>query len=242
VLSNLINNAFKFTHRGYIKFGYKKAERSLIFFVEDTGIGISKKYHKEIFERFRQENKVPGEYGGTGLGLSISQKFVELLGGKIWVESEKGKGSVFYFTLPYKPVKIKIGNNKKESKQLSHQFTVLVAEDEEVNYLYIEEVVSKVDANVIHSVNGEEAVKMCKENQDIDLVLMDIKMPIMNGYEATKRIKAFRPDLPVIAQTAYAMAEDRDKALNAGCDGYVPKPIDPAELLALLNKYKKKRK
>jgi PAS domain S-box-containing protein len=240
VLVNLLNNAFKFTHEGYIKFGYEYNENTLKFFVEDTGIGIADDRLESIFERFRQaETTTSRMYGGTGLGLSISQKLVELMGGKINVESEKNKGSVFRFTIAYQPVheKEKSTSNEKIIRT-ENIFTILVVEDEEVNYLYIEEILPEKDVSLILSRDGKEAVEICKNNPAIDLVLMDIKLPVMNGYDATRAIKKIRPTLPVIAQTAYVLPGDKEKALDAGCDGYLPKPLDADELYTIVDKYK----
>jgi len=240
ILSNLLNNAFKFTREGYIKYGYELEKDDIRFFVEDTGIGISEKYHEIIFEPFRQvELEITRHSGGTGLGLSISKRLVELLGGNIWLKSEKGKGSAFYFTLPYKSVDKIVKQKRKEKveneiKVKTDDFVILVAEDEEINYLYIEEVLSELDVKLLHARNGKEAVEIFKENSKINLVLMDIKMPVLNGYEAAKQIKKINPDIVIIAQTAYAMKEDKSKATEAGCDGYIAKPLDADELLNII--------
>jgi PAS domain S-box-containing protein len=241
VLTNLLNNAIKFTNEGHIKFGYKKVDGFLEFFVEDTGIGIAEDLFEKIFEPFRQaELEITQQYGGTGLGLTISRKLVELLGGKIWVESKPGKGSVFYFTIPYNtdPAITKIVEN--QDKVISNKFynmVVLIVEDDEINYLFLETILSKNKIKLLRAVNGLEAVELCHNNPNINLVLMDIKLPFMNGYEAAKRIKQDNPHLPIIAQTAYAMYEDRKKALEAGCDGYISKPIKKAELMKMIEMY-----
>ncbi len=237
ILNNLLNNAFKFTSKGQIDFGYELKDGYFEFFVRDSGIGIPKHLQNVIFERFRQaELELTRQYGGTGLGLSISQKLVELLGGKLWVESEPDKGSTFYFTIPYdrleKDIKQKPKKRiKKKNTILSNRpFTILVAEDEENNFLYIEEVLSESGINPLHATNGLEAVDLCKRNMDIGLVLMDIKMPKMNGIEATKEIKKIRPDLRIIALTAFAMDSEKRYVLSEGCDDYISKPVSP-ELL-----------
>jgi PAS domain S-box-containing protein len=241
VLTNLLNNALKFTHEGHIKFGYKKIDGYLEFFVEDTGIGITKDMHEKVFEPFRQaELDVSNRYGGTGLGLSISSKLIELLGGKIWLKSQLGKGSVFYFTIPYDSSSSGTKIEEKQYNVIINKYLgmlVLIVEDDEINFLFLETVLSKNKIKLLRARNGLEAVEMCLTNPDIKLVLMDIKMPFMNGYEATRRIKQHNPDLPVIAQTAYAMYEDRSKAMEAGCDGYIAKPIKKAELLKLIDSY-----
>jgi len=227
ILNNLLANALKFTHIGKVEFGYNLMDNKLEFYVKDTGIGIDSKYHTKIFERFTQANDSSKRlYGGTGLGLSISKAFVELLGGKIWVQSELEKGSSFYFTIPYKPVNeisetISDTNNNKR--------IILVAEDDEYNFLVIEEFLIDMDFILIHSKNGLETVDICKTNPNIDLVLMDIKMPIMNGYHAAKLIKEFRLHLPIVAQTAYALEQDIEKYQNI-FDDYITKPINEDEL------------
>jgi len=245
ILTNLLNNAIKFTNEGQIKFGYKRVRDELEFFVSDTGIGIPAELHDKIFEPFRQANlEISNLHGGTGLGLTISHKLAELLGGRLWLESEPGQGSVFYFTLPYKPVK-KLKETEPETeiqnRNKTRNMVILVVEDDEVNYLYLETVLSKNNIQTIRALNGVEAVELCSKSPEINMVLMDIKLPIMNGYEATRRIKKTRPGLPIIAQTAYAMQEDRNKALEAGCDGYIAKPIITSELLKLINNLASKK-
>ncbi len=228
VLTNLIGNALKFTQQGYVNFGYRLKDNELEFFVEDTGIGIPPEMHHEIFERFRQvETTTTRQFGGSGLGLSISKAYVELMGGKMWLISEPGKGSAFYFTIPYKKnQKISIAE-KPAINTIEDEIpkTILVAEDEDSNFMLIEEMLTGVNTNIIRAVNGVDAVNICKSNQHIDVVLMDIKMPLMDGYEATRQIKGFRPNLPIIAQTAYSTEADKNKALACGCSDFISKPI-----------------
>jgi hypothetical protein len=241
ILTNLLNNALKFTAVGEIEFGYVLTEGVLQFFVRDTGIGIPPELHEKIFEPFRQaELEISFHYGGTGLGLSISSKLAELLGGKIWLESEPGKGSVFYFTIPYNPTVVESISNAPIGKEQDPQASgtvILIAEDDDTNYSFLETALSRENAKLIRATNGLQAVEMCTNNPAIQLVLMDIKMPVMNGYDATRKIKENRPDLPVIVQTAYAMNEDRKKANEAGCDDYIAKPIRITELLKIVSKY-----
>ena len=239
ILTNLLNNAFKFTSKGFIKFGYLFKNNMLEFFVEDTGIGIPKELHSKIFERFRQaETDLTRKYGGTGLGLSICKAFVEKMGGKIWLNSEIDNGSAFYFSIPYKKSNLNFDNLENTPQpHENNKYTVLIAEDEEINYLFMSEVLYSMNLNVLHAANGEEAVEMCKTNPQINIVLMDIKMPKMNGYDATKLIKKMKPDLPIIAITAFALSEDRNKALLAGCDNYLPKPVKADKLIASVNDY-----
>ncbi|HBO73658.1 MAG TPA: hypothetical protein DD653_03080 [Marinilabiliales bacterium] len=231
VLNNLLSNAFKFTNKGHISFGYAAKGDYLEFFVQDTGAGIPEHMHQLIFERFRQvENHTIQRFRGTGLGLSISQKLVELLGGKIYLESEENVGTKFYFTIPYTGT-IKQehpGNAEKEltTNPITANKTILLAEDEEINFLFLFELLSKQEIKILHAQNGLEAVELCKTHLEIDLVLMDVKMPEMDGLQATREIRLTRPDLPVIIQSAYAMDSDREAAFLAGATGFVSKPIN----------------
>jgi len=241
VLENLMSNALKFTHEGYIRFGYKSSSNELIFYMEDSGIGIEKKYHDKIFEQFRQiELTTTREYGGTGLGLAICKAYVNLLGGKLWLNSTKGKGSIFYFTIPYKPVLINenLGLIKtlQDKPLITRNKSILVAEDEFANYMLLNEILKDLDIKVLHAKNGEEAIEIVKR-KNVSLALLDIKMPEMNGYEAVIEIKKIRPSLPVVAQTAFATSEDRDKILGAGFDDYLPKPIQKEALYEIVKKY-----
>lgn len=245
VLSNLLNNALKFTDKGEIEFGYTQMDQmKLQFFVRDTGVGISGEKQKIIFNRFRQvENTASRHYaGGSGLGLTIAKGIVELLGGRIWVESEPQKETIFYFTIPYEDVKKESpAPGEPESKLDISSFNwknkvILIAEDEEVNFKFLETVLHDTQVQVLHAVNGKQAVELCKSITKIDLVLMDIKMPILNGYDATREIKKMNPSIPVIAQTAFSMKDDKDKSLQVGCDDYVSKPIDIKTLLIKINR------
>lgn len=240
ILSCLLNNALKFTQEGTITVSWNLKNDFIEFKVADTGIGIHKEHFKLIFERFKQvETGMSRNYGGTGLGLALSKTLVDKLGGKIWVESEPGKGSHFYFTVPY------IGNKEDEIQPVQpssagmnkydwRNKTILVAEDEEYNYFYVYELLNRTNVKLLRARDGAEAIDICKKNPNIDLALMDIKMRDIDGYEATKIIKSFRPSLPIIAQTAYAMADDRQKALKAGFDDYISKPIKKENLLNII--------
>lgn len=229
VLSNLISNALKFTKQGNVNFGYQIKENEIEFVVEDTGIGIPATMHNEIFKRFRQvESTTARQFGGSGLGLSISKAYIEMLGGKIWLDSELGKGSTFYFTIPYKRAQKTVSSDQSSAglgNGIKQQKTLLVAEDEDSNFMLLEELLSGLNSNIIRAVNGLDAVEICKSNRQIDLVLMDIKMPVMDGYEATKQIRSFMPALPIIAQTAYTSEVDRNKALVCGCNDFISKPL-----------------
>jgi len=242
IITNLLNNAYKFTHNGSISFGYTLQGENIEFFVKDTGIGIDESLHEAIFDRFRQaDSSISREYGGTGLGLSISKAYVELLGGKIWLTSKPGEGTCFYFTIPYNPVKEEhkkeIALLETEIKESAQQLTILVAEDEKFNSILLNELFKGFKANIIWTVNGIEAVNACKSVSGIDLVVMDMKMPLMDGFEATRQIKQLFPDLPVIAQTAYASDKDRSKILECGCDDIITKPFDVKLFKSILNKY-----
>jgi PAS domain S-box-containing protein len=242
VLNNLLNNAMKFTHDGQIEMGYTLEGSRLKFFVVDSGIGIPSEYLKIVFERFRQvEISDSRKYGGTGLGLSISKALVEMMGGQIWLESEPDKGTSFYFSIPYvqvlEPSLQNPENLKNENIFNWHGKTLLVVDDEETNLFFIKEIISDFGAVVLQVRNGKEAVNLIQSNKDIDLVLMDIKMPVMDGFEALKLIKKSKPGVIVIAQTAFAMSNDKQKALSAGFDDYVSKPIEKKDFLSTLNKY-----
>jgi urea ABC transporter urea binding protein len=239
IVSNLLENAFKFTLQGYIEFGYSLITsdkgNTLQLYVKDTGIGIKPEMHEKIFERFAQEEKdLTLKVGGLGLGLSIAKENTELLGGEIKVESKKGEGSVFYINLPYKPV---YPESRMQKDKISH--TVLIVEDEEVNYLYLETLLGRYGPNIIilHAKNGMEAIEICNKNKNTDLILMDIKMPILNGYDATKRIKKAYPNIPIVAQTSYASKEDRKRAKKAGFDDYIEKPILENAFYQIVDKY-----
>jgi hypothetical protein len=246
VLINLLKNALKFTDKGYIEFGFNDFEinntKFLKFFVRDTGIGIDKKHHNLIFDIFRQiDDSHTRKYGGTGIGLSIAKSIVELFGGKIWVESEPGEGSTFFFTIPL------LSEDGSQEKKISDKVrtdetdfigkTILIAEDEASNFEFLRILFTNINIKVIWAHNGVEVIDICDSKIPIDLVLMDVKMPLMNGYEATRIIKEKHPLLPVIAQTAYAMSTDKDEALKSGCDDYLSKPIQIDQLKKMLQKY-----
>ncbi|MDD4603766.1 MAG: PAS domain S-box protein [Bacteroidales bacterium] len=246
ILTNLIENALKFTHQGSVEFGYilKTIEDDsfIEFFVRDTGIGIPQKMHDVIFERFRQVDDTNTRvYGGTGLGLTISKNLIRLLGGQIHLESESGKGTTFKVLLPIKMITGKSFEQTKKAP-IDSEFhdwskkTILVVEDEDSNFFLLDRILKRTKATMVWAKNGMDAIDTCNK-QPIDLVLMDIRMPIMDGYEATDLIKKDHPSLPIIAQTAYALKGEAEKSLTAGCDNYIAKPIDSKSLLNLLAKY-----
>ena len=243
-LQHLIANAIKFTEQGEVSFGYQiyrdQAKSFLRFYIKDTGIGIPEDKQNAIFQRFRQvEESHIKNYSGAGLGLTISKRLVELLGGQIGLTSEPGKGSEFYFTLPLETPDIKSEKEETQSQLRNYDWsgkTILVAEDIEANYLYIEAVLIQTNANVIWSADGDQTAQKCTENSNIDLVLMDIQLPGINGYEATQVIKKHRPHLPVVALTAFASDNEKEKSIKAGCDEYISKPIKPQVLLHIMNR------
>ena len=245
ILSNLIDNAIKFTNEGYIEIGLRKTDdNKLLFFVRDTGIGIPEDKRKLVFDRFRQlEEADTRSYGGTGLGLTISQNLVRMLNGEIHVDSKPGEGSTFYFALPLPILEI---DKEFESVQKEDLFDYknvwkdkifLVAEDDKYNFRIIEELLRITDVSVIHAWNGKEVIDELRKNNKFDLILMDIRMPVMNGLIATQEIRKTFPDVIIIAQTAYANEEDKHLCIAAGCNDYVSKPIDKNQLLNTIRKY-----
>ncbi|MGM0407816.1 MAG: ATP-binding protein [Bacteroidota bacterium] len=246
IISNLVDNALKFTEDGFIKFGYEiQKTNTLLFYVKDSGIGMDERKKDHVFERFRKiEDNKTKLYRGAGLGLAICKSLIELLGGKIWVESAPSAGSAFYFTLPYN--KVKSGKKTKDNSTHLQSYnwknkTILIAEDEPANYIYIAEVLKSTNAKILKAVNGKEAVEMFRQHKDIDLVIMDIKMPEMNGYEATKYIKEINQNIPVISQSAYAMPGDIEKGFTFGINDYLIKPVKPKRLLSIIDKHLKNR-
>lgn len=233
IFTNLIENAIKYTPNGFIEIGYKLVKNQLEFYVKDTGLGISKTRQGQIFERFSQgESEMSKKIGGLGLGLSIVKENIELLGGNIKLESDIGKGSTFHLSIPFNNDGADLTtNNKKKHK-------ILIAEDEAINYFYFETLLEEIAPNckLTHAKNGKEALEICKK-EDFELIFMDIKMPEMNGYEATAEIKKIKPDSTIIAQTSYSTKDDREKARIAGCEDFLSKPISLETMQTILNKY-----
>jgi hypothetical protein len=246
ILTNLVKNAIKYSNKGIIELGYEfkaKSGAHLKFFVKDTGIGIPQERQKTIFHRFVQvdigDNRA---YQGAGLGLSISEAYVEMLGGKIWVESEQGKGSKFYFTIPYNTVPkeiitIKNVNSLHEEENQIKNLKILIAEDDETSEMLLKQATKMYGKEILIARTGVEVVEACRNNPDIDLIIMDIQMPEMNGHEAARQIRQFNKTVVIIAQTAYAIMGDREIALEAGCNDYISKPINQASLRELIKKY-----
>ncbi len=248
ILTNLVKNAIKYTNEGSIEFGYTLKGKYIEFYVKDTGIGIPKDRQTAIFERFIQADISDiRALQGAGLGLAIAKAYTEMLGGKIWVESEEGKGSMFYFTIPYNTAeKNEIKNvvlEEDEAKELfvkMKKLKILIAEDVGPSDMLITIAINKIDKDICHEVlhvkTGVEAVETCRNNPDIDLVLMDIKMPEMDGYEATRQIRQFNKNVIIIAQTAHGLTGDRKKAITAGCNEYIAKPFNKNELRLIIEK------
>ena len=266
IFSKLIDNALKFTNTGTVGLGYKlvhnaneKQHKKILFYVNDTGIGIAADKKEIIFNRFSQEsNALSRKYGGLGLGLSIAKENIELLGGKISFYSEtenlppnKKRGTVFFVEIPYKPVgnsvetsELSVEKNevlngfKLNSDIVNTAFTILIVEDEDANYLYFKTLLEReFNCSILYVKNGKEAVDICKTKPEIDIVLMDLKMPVLDGYEATKQIRRFRSNLIIIAQTAYSSKEDKIKAVKYGCNDFISKPITKEAFYALIYKH-----
>lgn len=247
ILNNLVGNAVKFTEKGHVQFGYTLKGNLIEFFVKDTGIGIDQRFHADIFQRFRKAEPSSSKfYEGSGLGLAICQSNLELMKGKISLESEPGHGSLFKFNLPYKPgktvpLKESIAFEVKEPVSLEG-YNILVVDDEILNYKYIEDLLEGTGVNLISAVNGSQAVDYCRDHRDVHLVLMDIRMPVMDGLEATRRIKELRPELPVIAQSAYIEKDRQSQVRDAGFDDFLFKPFLKEELIKAIAGYLNVRK
>ncbi len=263
IMINLMNNALKYTETGSVNFGYEIFDDTKLveFYIKDTGIGIPEEKQKEIFQRFSKiETDKSKLYRGTGLGLTITQNLIERLGGTIRVESDpdsyrennlpddlhadkhnKAGGSTFYFTLPLDISKnIEVSNLETHivrDPKIWENKTILIAEDEESNFKFLEILLSNKGINLLRAENGYEAIEICKEHKQIDLILMDIKMPGMSGLEATMKIKQIKPEIPIIIQTAYAMQNDEKECIEAGCDDYIAKPIKKEKMFSILAKW-----
>ncbi|HEY5510350.1 MAG TPA: response regulator, partial [Prolixibacteraceae bacterium] len=253
ILSILIGNAIKFTKAGSIEFGCNMVEThgprnigagraSLQFYVKDTGIGIFENKQQSIFELFMQADVSNSrQFEGAGLGLSIAKAYVEMLGGKIWVESDpedisEGKGSTFFFTLPYNNERLKKMGTNEDVSEVSG-LKILIVEDDETSELFLRNAIKLFSKEILYARTGVKAVEGCRNNPDIDLILMDIKMPVMDGLEATRQIRQFNKEVIIIAQTAFGLTDDQKKAIAAGCNDYISKPIKKEQLLVLIQKY-----
>jgi PAS domain S-box-containing protein len=235
IMSHFLNNAVKFTEKGSIHFGFKRSEEQLEFFVKDTGIGIGSDSFNNIFDRFVKEGQESYRASeGSGLGLSIAQGMSEIIGGKIRLESELGVGSCFFLAIPLKKdAEVFLSeNHTNDLRKVITGSLILVAEDDETNFYYLNALLARITGiKVLHASNGKEAIELFKANPGINLILMDIKMPVMDGFEATRQIKLINRNVPVIALTAYAMSGDEERIVTAGCDGYLSKPISKKSLL-----------
>jgi len=246
ILKNLVSNALKFTEKGIVEFGYtlnlESANKKVLFYVKDTGIGLSQEQQNQIFARFTKiENNKMKIYRGAGLGLTITKNLVELMGGEIWVESELNEGSTFKFTIPFIPVETE-QKSESEPKKLTSKYnwsdkSILIAEDEESNFKFLQMVLRKTGAKLIWAKTGKQALELIKENDKIDLILMDIKMPEMHGLTAIKKIRETNTQTPVIVQSAYSMPDDRNSSFEAGANDFISKPIGTEKLLKLINKH-----
>jgi len=246
IFKNLVSNAIKFTEKGIIEFGYSldniNSKGEILFYVKDTGIGLTIEQQEQIFSRFTKiENNKKKIYRGAGLGLTITKNLIELMGGKIWVESEINKGSSFYFVLPYKPVKVE-KEEKPQAKKVISKYNwsnknILIAEDEESNFKFLEMIIRKTAADILWAKTGKQAIEMVQRNSNIDLILMDIKMPEMDGLEAIKKIRVENNKTPIIVQSAYAMPEDRNLSFEVGADDFISKPIGSDRLLKIMDKH-----
>ncbi len=244
VLSNLIENAIKFTSQGSIIFSCSEKNNRLLFSVKDTGIGIPEKDLKIIFDRFARFDYQGINPGGSGIGLSIAKEVINTLNGKMWVESIVGKGSTFSFCLPSTIitelfVKKDISGIKVEPSASTISKPILVVEDDPSSIIIVKEILATKNIKIHHVTDGYEAIEFIKKDPDIRLILMDLMLPKLNGYEATKIIKQIKPNIPIIVQTAYAMDSEREKALNAGCDDYITKPYNIQHFIDIILKYLK---
>lgn len=246
IFNNLIDNAIKFTENGFVEFGYLQDkleyENQLIFFVKDTGIGLSNEQQSTIFSRFTKvEHNKKKIYRGAGLGLTISKNLVEMMGGKIWVDSELNKGATFFFSIPLKqgdkPTVQNFSKNNITQKYNWNQKTILIAEDEESNYKFLEMIMRKTKSEILWAKTGKQVLDICQGKHHLDLILMDLKMPEMDGLEAIRKIRKERNNVPIIVQTAFSMPEDRNQSFDAGATDFISKPIGKDKLLSLINKY-----
>jgi signal transduction histidine kinase/CheY-like chemotaxis protein len=251
VLTNLVKNAIKYSEKGSIELGYTKKGKQLEFYVKDTGIGIDIDRQTAIFERFIQADISDEKaFQGAGLGLAISKAYVEMLGGKLWLESEKGIGSTFYFTLSYEvetKVEIENSSSSSSSDDITKEIEVplkklktLIVDDDETSRRLLGTILEQLSETLLYAKNGLEAVTLFRNNPDIDLILMDMKMPVMDGYEATRQIRQLSKNPYIIAQTAFSLKGDKEKVIRSGCNNYITKPINKEESVALIHQYFKK--
>lgn len=242
ILINLINNALKFTDEGSIEFGCFEEDNCLVFYVKDTGVGIPADKQEVIFDRFIQADLSNTRgYEGSGLGLSISKAYAESLGGKMWLESAENKGTTFYFSIPsHTENSSLLTPPEKETKRavkFNSKMKILIADDDKISLMLLENILAEYNITTIHVRNGADAVVAFRNIPDFSLILMDIKMPVLDGLEATQMIREFDKNIPIIAQTAFAYSSDKAKALEAGCNDYILKPIVEDDLIELIERY-----
>lgn len=239
ILTNLIKNAIKFTSSGSIRISCNRNDFDLEFIVADDGIGISGDRQKAIFERFVQADmNFKGPHEGSGLGLAITKSYAEQLGGKVWVKSAQGIGSTFYVTIPYRPVSSSSSGGTSGTETIEDAdlkpLNVLVAEDDDTSFLLLGKMLSDYNFSMIRANNGEEAIEKIRGENSFDLILMDIKMPVMDGIRATEEIRTFNKTIPIIGQSAYALEGDRERALEIGFNDYITKPIKKTRLIEII--------
>jgi signal transduction histidine kinase/CheY-like chemotaxis protein len=247
LMTNLIHNAVKFTEKGWIEIGYMPVtDQKIEFYVRDTGIGLTREMQKNIFSPFAEEEIQKTKLESSGLGLTISRNLIKLLGGKIWVESEPGQGSTFFFTIPHEVVPEAYHALAPEEESEIPSYTwkdkvILIVEDDVVNFRFLEALLQDKAVQILHASNGLQAVELCRTISKIDLVLMDLKMPEMDGIEATRQIRSFNRRVPIIAQTAFVMDNELQQCHDAGCDDHITKPIDIKEFLEKVDKFLRER-
>ncbi len=242
ILTNLIKNALKFTSKGSVKIGYVISDDAVSFYVSDTGIGIEKEKQRAIFNYFVQaDSSTSSRFEGSGLGLSICKEYTKMLNGKIWVESEINKGSTFYVHIP-NHLEVKAQNRMVQNNHFTGKPTIpnglkiIVAEDDKTSFVLLRYILEEISAKILHAENGFEAIELVKNNPDADIVLMDSKMPELNGIDAVKKIREFNNQIYIIAQTAYALDDYKSKTIDAGCNNYIEKPVNKAKLLEIISK------
>ncbi len=246
IISSLLNNSIKYTEKGGIEIGYKQiSEQRIEFYVKDSGIGLSRDLQKRLFNRPADEENQSAKPDGSGLGLTIARNVIRLMGGKIWVESELGQGSTFFFTIPYDevPESYHVMAPEEELSIPSYKWkdrVFVIAEDDEINFKFLEAVLHDTSAQILHARNGVEAVELCRSINKIDLVLMDLKMPEMDGFEATRQIREFNRKIPIILQTAFIRDDELPKCEEIGCNDYITKPIEIRKLFEKVDQYLKK--
>ena len=243
VIINLLDNAVKYTEEGKVEFGFTVEEKDLKFFVKDTGIGIKDSHVNYLFDRFYKiEDDKSKLFRGTGIGLYLSKKLVNMLGGEIWVNSEYGKGSAFYFTIPKVDFLAEMKGSKGQKSddflfENKSKFKILIIEDQESNQQYYSALLKQDNFELIQAYNGTEGIEAFEKHPETDLILLDLKMPDIDGFEVLRVIRGKDTKIPVIAQTAYAMAADKEKCLQAGFTDYIAKPVRRDTLYELIDKY-----